>query len=732
MVRMAAMRDRVARWGILAMVAAALPGAAAPAQAAVAPAQAAAAAAGVSVPTKAVSDAVPCQEVVFIGARGSGEKTGAGTLSMGVHTHFVYREYLAALGSGSRTSRVGYWAPVRYPARPVADLLTGRSTRFLSGLDAGVQETLSFLSHRSRRCPREHYVLAGYSQGAMVMHRVMWQLTTTLVPRIDGIIVVADGDRHPNQGGLAYGNSDAGRGAQGAALYHRVLGVKYKARASAVRAGLKTRFHSVCAKGDLVCDTRYVRARGSGAARTGASLHARRYLEQWEVTARAVRSVAAVTTDRAPTPPMKITVPRVIIGTVGDAFSQVLSTTGHGTRTGKATTWTVRQGALPPGVTLVPRRSRLDGTMTRVGTFTATLRATDGHGQWVEQPLTVQVGVRRASRQRIATSGEHTCVIVAGALKCWGNNTFGQLGDSTAVHSSTPVQVTGLASGVVSVTAGGRQTCALLSTGTVKCWGSFYDDIEIGGPNPVPAQVRGLPGGVQAISVGDAHSCAVLSTGAVACWGWPRGVTPIEATGLPTQVSGLTSGVTAVAAGFSHTCALLSTGAVKCWGMNDEGQLGDGTTRDSVLPVQVKGLTGGVRSISAGFRRSCAVLLSGAVMCWGGGSTAPARVPGLAGGVTAVGADPESNCALLSTGAVRCWGANDGGQLGNGTTVNSANPLQVTGLTSGVTSLAAGGRASCALLGAGAVTCWGRNGYGQLGNGTTVNSTVPVQVSGLP
>ena len=683
-------------------------------------------------PTKAVSDAVPCQEVVFIGARGSGEKTGVGTLSMGVHTHFVYREYLAALGSGSRTSRVGYWAPGRYPARPVADLLTGRSTRFLSGLDAGVQETLSFLSHRSRRCPREHYVLAGYSQGAMVMHRVMWQLTTTLVPRIDGIIVVADGDRHPNQGGLAYGSSDAGRGAQGAALYHRVLGVKYKARASAVRAGLRTRFHSVCAKGDIVCDTRYARTRGSGAARTGASLHARRYLEQWEVTARAVRSVATVTSGRPAVPAMKITVPREIIGTVGAPFSQALSTTGHGTRTGKTTTWSVRSGALPPGIRLVPRRARVDGTFTRAGTFTATMRATDGHGQWVEQPLTITVGAASvASRQSLAASGLHACAITAGALQCWGSNSIGQLGNGTTVGSSSPVQVAGLTSGVTSVAVGSDTTCALSSSGAVTCWGRIGDDEWADNAN-TPAQVPGLVSGVRSIAAGDQHRCAVRDTGAVLCWGYLGEMIPFGRTLTPVQISGLSSGAISVAAGSDHSCALLSTGAVKCWGVNDEGQLGDGTTRNAVVPVQVKGLASGVRAITADWKRSCAVLSTGAVTCWGGRSTLPVQVPGLGQAVTATGGDSSTRCALLSTGAVTCWGANDLGQLGNGTTVNSATPVQVTGLTSGVTALAAGGRASCALLAAGAVKCWGWNQFGQLGNGTTVSSTVPVQVSGLP
>jgi alpha-tubulin suppressor-like RCC1 family protein len=203
---------------------------------------------------------------------------------------------------------------------------------------------------------------------------------------------------------------------------------------------------------------------------------------------------------------------------------------------------------------------------------------------------------------------------------------------------------------------------------------------------------------------------------------------------------GLTSGAIAVSAG-SVACAIASGGAVQCWGSNSLGQLGNGTTTDSLVPVQVTGLTSGATSVSVGGAVACAVVAGGA-QCWGNneygqlgnGSTtdnvavSAVQVTGLSSGVTAVSVSALSACALTTGGAVQCWGENPYGQLGNGTTTSSTVPVPVTGLTSGVTDLATAGESACALKSDGSVWCWGTNGSGQLGNGTTTNSSVPVQV----
>ena len=198
---------------------------------------------------------------------------------------------------------------------------------------------------------------------------------------------------------------------------------------------------------------------------------------------------------------------------------------------------------------------------------------------------------------------------------------------------------------------------------------------------------------------------------------------------------------TSIAAGGQHTCAIGPDETMYCWGANDYGQLGDGTTTDSLSPVQVLGLTG-VRQISAGTFHTCAVRTDDTVWCWGyngddqlgdlsnDNQAAPAQVfgPLLAGSVSA---GLSHTCARLLDGSVRCWGDNYGGQLGDGTTTSRAMPTAVLQVA-GAVDVSANDFSTCALLSDGSVRCWGINDYGQLGDGTSGNlSATPVIVDGL-
>jgi alpha-tubulin suppressor-like RCC1 family protein len=353
----------------------------------------------------------------------------------------------------------------------------------------------------------------------------------------------------------------------------------------------------------------------------------------------------------------------------------------------------------------------------------------------------------------VSTGESHSCALTAGGgVKCWGSNASGVLGDGTTAQSSVPVNVVGLGTGshALAVSAGSHHTCAVTSAGAVTCWGqNSFGGLGDGSTtdSPVPVGVSGLTSGVTAVSAGNDFTCAVTGTGGVRCWGSnAHGELGDGTTGdssVPVAVTGLGSGVDSVSAGGSHACAVTSGGAVKCWGLNFDGQLGNNTNNESTTPVDVSGLGSGVDSVSAGAAHTCAVTSLGGVKCWGyngsgklgdgtlTSSPFPVDVVGLESGAVAVSAGQSHTCAVTSPGGVQCWGYNGYGQLGDSTTDDHPVPADVSGPISGAAGVSAGGNDSCAVTSVGEVSCWGNNGGGELGDGTTTNSAVPVRVAGL-
>jgi RHS repeat-associated protein/uncharacterized repeat protein (TIGR01451 family) len=354
---------------------------------------------------------------------------------------------------------------------------------------------------------------------------------------------------------------------------------------------------------------------------------------------------------------------------------------------------------------------------------------------------------------KVTTGFNHSCALTnGGGVICWGNNDYGQLGDGTNTSRLTPVMVSGLSSGVVAIDAGGFHTCALTSSGAVKCWGhnqwgQLGDNSTIHRNTPV--DVNGLTSGVAAISVGYETTCALTTGGGVKCWGYNGNggvgngnfTTPQK---IPVNVNGLTNGVTAISTGARHTCAVTTSGSVKCWGENGNGQLGNNSITDSNIPVSVNGLTSGISAVSAGEQHTCALTTSGGVKCWGGNGNGqlgdnsltprlePVDVYGLASGIVAISVGNFHSCARTTNDGMKCWGNNAQGQLGDGTNTHRSIPTQVNGLTSGVVLMAPGIDHTCALVTGGRAKCWGQNNtFGRLGDGTTLPRTTPINVSGL-
>ena len=259
--------------------------------------------------------------------------------------------------------------------------------------------------------------------------------------------------------------------------------------------------------------------------------------------------------------------------------------------------------------------------------------------------------------------------------------------------------------------------------------------IEAGPDAPMPSVA------VVALGLGVSHSCGVRVDGSVVCWGsnsnGQLGNGTTVDSSLPVAALGLMD-ATQVAGGQYHTCAVERAGTVKCWGSNGSNQLGTSvaTLSQSTVPVAVPTITNATQ-VAATASSTCAVLMGGSVSCWGSNGygqlgignmppiPGPQPVPGLTGVTTIRGAsDGNHFCALTTAGAVWCWGQNTNGQIGNNQSNNNVMSPAQPTMLAAATDIATGTSHSCAVVG-GAVWCFGLASSGQLGNGQTMPSPIP-------
>jgi alpha-tubulin suppressor-like RCC1 family protein len=321
---------------------------------------------------------------------------------------------------------------------------------------------------------------------------------------------------------------------------------------------------------------------------------------------------------------------------------------------------------------------------------------------------------------------------------CWGDNSSSQLGDGTTTNRSTMVKVAGV-SNVASISAGDAHVCALITGGTVTCWGSNVSG-ELGvSSGSGPSTVAGLTDAT-AVTAGKNFSCAISTSQGVVCWGknsggqLGRGATTPTSDSSPATVTGLTAGVASqVAAGLSHSCAVIASGGgVKCWGTAESDT--PGTVLDDKNSYDINYNTpgapiGGLGDGSVGF--SVAIQTSTTpITVKINSSTALSDAVAISVGV-------GSACSITIDGTAYCWGNNNDGRVGNNRTDNNrggigsprplyATPVQDSSANAliGVKSISINGKHGCAVTATAAVACWGSRTYGEVGDTYTGVSAV--------
>lgn len=405
----------------------------------------------------------------------------------------------------------------------------------------------------------------------------------------------------------------------------------------------------------------------------------------------------------------------------------------------------------------------------QLGDGTGTNRATPIQVKGVGGVGTLS-NVTSLSSGGVGSYGFNCAVVNTGGVYCWGYGGNYNIGDLGATNRLTPVQVVGVGgvgtlANIASVSAGGYHACAVSTAGSSYCWG-YNAQTQLGNNSTIasgsPIQTPGVNGvgnlsGLIGIVAASYNTCAFSQDGAMYCWGQNTygqlGDQTYSATRVyPVKVRDINTGnFTSVSVGYNNACGIARE-KVYCWGYGANGELGDGTLVGKPTPTLVSNLSG-VKQVSMGQNHGCAVLKTGEVYCWGynnwgqlGDNSSiirpePTQVLGVGGigyltDIVSVSASNYGTCAVNSSGSAFCWGYNSYGEVGDNTTTMRRTPVQVlsesgVGYLSNIISISSGYWHNCALKNSGAVYCWGYNGYGQLGENTATNRSLPYLVSGM-
>ena len=350
----------------------------------------------------------------------------------------------------------------------------------------------------------------------------------------------------------------------------------------------------------------------------------------------------------------------------------------------------------------------------------------------------------------------HTCARMSnGAMYCWGDNRFGQLGLGDTRPRSTPGRLDFGGVGVTKVYLPpgdgelssdlGNFTCAITTDNVLWCWGgNRYGQLGVGETElrARPTKVPGVLNDIAKASNGGTHACALTANSKLSCWGsnlqGQLGIGSNLSQLSPAVVDTVGWTIDRLTTGARFTCGRGVDGSLWCWGENGNGQLGVGDTAARNVPTRVSSLGTRVVRLAAGGAHLCAFTTDGEAWCWGDNRFGELGVGDVAqrlepaqvslGAVSQVYAGGTHSCALKLDGTLWCWGDNRSGQLGVGDTAARNVPTQVTLLGNQVSAASAGGAHTCAVKTDSSVWCWGNNQYGQISASAGARETSPVQV----